>query len=439
MTHGIEKLLHYVWKHKMFPLDGFCTLDGQPVEVIDPGLHNSDAGPDFFNAKVKIGGQLWVGNVELHLKSSQWYLHGHDKDSAYNNVVLHVVCEADTDVQNAAGEVIPQIELAIPDAVMSNYEHLLSEDRYPRCFRIIPSLSSLTLHSWMSALQTERLERKSGDIARRLGECGGSWEDVFFRTLARNFGFGVNADAFEVWAEHIPLNAAAHHRDDPFQIEALFIGQAGLLCDEAWPERRRKEVVADEYYIRLKAEYQYLAHKFSLQPMDNRLWRFLRLRPQNFPTVRLSQLATLYLSRKADFSRIMECTSAAQMADALQTQASDYWQTHYVFGEQSGRNAKHLSASSVDGLLINTVIPIVFAYGKYTSDAPAVNRALDLMEEIKAEDNNIVRMWRECGLDVNNASDTQALIQLKKEYCDRKDCLRCRIGYHYLKKNGKDV
>ncbi len=439
MTQGIEKLLHYVWKHRMFPLEGFRTQDGQVVEVLDVGLHNDDAGPDFFNAKIRIGSQVWAGNVELHLKSSQWYLHGHDKDSAYDNVVLHVVCETDSEVRNSHGELIPQTELAIPETLLEDYEHLLAEDRYPRCFRIIPSLPSLTVHSWLSALQTERLERKTSDILQRLDRCCGSWEDAFFQTLARNFGFGVNADAFETWARHIPLKAVDHHRDDLFQIEALFIGQAGLLSEEAYPERHRSAVAADEYFVRMKAEYGYLAHKFSLQPMDKGMWRFLRLRPQNFPTVRLSQLATLHYGRKADFSHILECTSASQIAAALQTQATDYWQSHYVFGGQSAHNAKRLSGSSIDILLINTVVPIIFAYGKYTSDNRLVNRALDLMEEIKAEDNNIVRMWRECGLDVNSASDTQALIQLKKEYCDRKDCLRCRIGYHYLKKNGKTV
>jgi hypothetical protein len=435
MTHAAEKLLHYVWKHKMFPLDGCRTLDSRPVEVIDVGLYNTDAGPDFFNAKVKIGNQLWVGNVELHLKASQWFLHGHDKDSAYDNVILHVVCEADCEVTNSHGEPIPQIELVIPETIKSNYEHLLSEDKYPRCFRLIPSLSQMMMHSWLSALQTERLERKTKDIMKRLDSCRGSWEEAYFLTLARNFGFGVNADAFETWAKHIPLNAVDRHSDDLFQIEAIFFGQAGLLDAEVYSGRRRDDVSADEYYQKLKAEYDYLAHKFSLQPMDNKLWRFLRLRPQNFPTIRLAQLVTLYYNRRAGFSRILECTETAQLADAFQTQVTEYWQTHYVFGEQSERNDKHLSKSSIDGLLINTVIPIIFAFGRHTSNEALANRALDLMEQLKAENNNIVRMWRECGLEVNNASDSQALIQLKTEYCDRKDCLRCRIGYNYLKKN----
>ncbi len=433
----MEKLLHYVWKHKMFPLDGFLTQDGQFVEVLDVGLHNMDAGPDFFNAKVRIGSQMWAGNVELHMKSSQWYLHGHHKDAAYDNVVLHVACELDSEVRNSRDELIPQIKLDIPSTLRSNYEHLLSEDRYPRCFRIIPSLPKFTLHSWLSALQTERLERKTSDILQRLDHCRGAWEEAFFQTLARNFGFGVNTDAFEAWARHIPLKAVDHHRDDLFQIEAIFIGQAGLLCEEAFPERHRQAIVEDEYFTRMKSEYAYLAHKFSLQPMDSQMWRFLRLRPQNFPTVRLSQLAMLHYSRQADISHILECTSTEQIAKALQTQASDYWQTHYVFGEESMRSGKHLSRSSIDVLMINTVIPTIFAYGKYTSNDKLVDRALDLMEELKAENNNIVRMWHECGLDVTSASDTQALIQLKKEYCDKKDCLRCRIGYQYLKKNGQ--
>lgn len=435
MTQGKENLLHYVWKHKMFPLEGFRIAGSQVVDVIDVGLHNADAGPDFFNAKIKMGSQMWVGNVELHLKASQWFLHGHDKDSAYDNVILHVVCEDDCEVRNSRGELIPQIVLTIPDTVKSNYEHLLSEDKYPRCFRLIPSLSQLMMHSWLSVLQTERLERKTSDIMKRLENCNGSWEEAFFQTLARNFGFGVNADAFETWAKHIPLNAVDRHRDDLFQIEAIFFGQAGLLVADVYNERRRSAVLADEYFQKLKEEYDYLAHKFSLEPMDGRLWRFLRLRPQNFPTIRLSQLVGLYYNRRASFSRVLDCTSVDQLANSLQTQTTDYWQSHYVFGEQSDRNDKHLSKSSIEGLLINTVIPIIFAFGRYSSNEALANRALDLMEQLKAENNNIVRMWRECGLDVNNASDSQALIQLKTEYCDRKDCLRCRIGYHYLKKN----
>ena len=280
----MEQLLHYVWKHKLFPLGEMKTTDGLTVEVIDPGLHNRNSGPDFFNAKVKINGTLWVGNVEIHDKSSDWFLHGHDRDTAYDNVVLHVTGLADADVTTAAGQFIPQMVLQVPDSVRNNYEQLLRTDQYPPCYQIIPHLSRLTVHSWMAALQTERLEQKTEAIQQRAKRMNGSWEDAYFMTLARNFGFGINGEAFEQWAAHIPLTAVAHHRDDLFQIEAIFLGQAGLLDIEAIPERYQQDALNDGYFAKLRNEYQYLAHKFSLQPMNYKLWRFLRLRPQNFPS-----------------------------------------------------------------------------------------------------------------------------------------------------------
>lgn len=431
----MEELFHYTWKHRMFPLKELVTTDGKKVEVLDTGLLNHDAGPDFFNAKIKIDGTLWVGNVELHLKASQWYQHAHDKDEAYDNIILHVVCDADREVYNSKGERITQLVIPIPDALKGNYEYLLKEDKYPRCHNIIRELPKISIHSWMSALQTERLERKTEDIMRKLNSMCGAWEDTYFQTLARNYGFGVNSEAFEEWAKNVPLRAVDHHRDDLFQIEAIFFGQAGLLDINAAPQSHREAMEMDVYFHRLASEYKFLAHKFSLTPMDGKLWRFLRLRPQNFPYIRLSQLANLYYNRRAGLSQILDCQNIDELSKALATQVSEYWQTHYVFGVESEKNEKHMAKASLEVLMINTVIPVLFAYGRYKHNETLVNRALDLLEELKAEDNNIVRLWRECGLDVSNAGDSQALIQLKKEYCDRKECLRCRIGYQYLKKD----
>ena len=289
----MEQLLHYCWKHKIGTLQELTTTDGRVVEVLDPGLHNRNSGPDFFNAKVRIGGTLWVGNVEIHDRSSQWYQHGHDRDAHYDNVVLHVVGEADRDVQTSQGNFVPQLCLTVPASVRDNYEQLLKTDAYPPCYRVIPELSRLTVHSWMAALQTERLEQKTLAIEERVRQANGSWEDAYFQTLARNYGYGINGDAFEEWARHIPLHAVDKHRDDLFQIEAIFMGQAGLLQLEALPERYQQEALKEGYFNKLRNEYQYLAHKFSLEPMAFQRWRFLRLRPQNFPYVRLSQLANL--------------------------------------------------------------------------------------------------------------------------------------------------
>ena len=430
----MEALLHYCWKHKLFPLEPLTTTDQLPVEVIDPGLHNRHAGPDFFNAKVKVDGMLWVGNVEIHDKASDWYLHGHDRDAAYDNVVLHVCGVVDAIVTTHQGQVLPQVQLSVPEHVSEHYQELITIDRYPPCYKIIPDLTQLMMHSWMNALQTERLEQKTEAIRKRVDLCDGSWEDAYFVTLARNYGFGVNGDAFEAWANSIPLHAVDHHRDDLFQVEAIFMGQAGLLEMDAVPERYRDEALSEGYFTRLRNEYLYLAHKFGLQPIDHKLWKFLRMRPQNFPHIRISQLANLYHSRRAGLSQLVACETMEDMQEVLATNVSPYWETHYVFGSESAKSGKHMSRHSLRVLMINTAIPMLFAYGRYRGDDRLCDRAFTLLEQLGAEDNHIVRMWQECGLVVQNAGDSQALIQLKKQYCDRKDCLHCRIGYEYMRK-----
>jgi len=429
----MEQLLHYVWKHKLFPLTELSTTQGRRVEVIDPGLHNSNAGPDFFNAKVKINGMLWVGNIEIHDKASDWVLHGHDKDERYDNVILHVCGCVDAEVMNSKGEYLTQMVLSVPDSVIKNYKELLSVDQYPPCYQIIPSLARLTVHAWMSALQTERLSQKTEAIEERVKRCNGDWENAYFVTLARNFGFGINGDAFEEWALHIPLHAVDHHRDDLFQIEAIFMGQAGLLELDTIPERYQKDALNDGYFAKLRKEYQYLAHKFGLKPMDYKLWRFLRLRPQNFPHIRISQLAYLYHQRRASLSQLLETYSVKDAKEVLAAAVTPYWETHYTFGSTSVRNDKNLSPFSLNLLCINTVVPILFAYGRHRGEEKYCDRAFDFLEQLKPENNYIIRLWQQCGLVVENAGDSQALIQLKKEYCDKKECLRCRFGYEYLK------
>jgi hypothetical protein len=411
------------------------TTDGRSVEVIDPGLYNRrDQGPDFFNAKVRIGSTVWVGNVEIHQRAAEWYQHHHDRDSAYDNVVLHVVGEADTDVKNSRGDYLPQMVLKVPDHVSEHYQELLHADTYPPCYRIIPSLSRLTVHAWMAALQTERLEQKTTAIAQRAEQCGGSWEDAYFMTLARNYGFGINGEAFEQWAGQVPLHAVGKHRDDLFQVEAIFMGQAGLLDNDALNKRYRDSALQEGYFTRLRNEYLYLAHKFSMEPMDFKRWRFLRLRPQNFPHIRISQLACLYHEQRAGLSVLLECKTLEDLRTLLQTHVSPYWETHYTFGDESAKNPKHLSTASLDLLIINTAIPMLFAVGRHRQKEELCDRAFDLLEQLKAERNHIISMWQECGLEVKSAGDSQALIQLKRAYCDKRDCLRCRFGHEYLRK-----
>lgn len=396
----MEKLLHYAWKCRILPLRQLHTTDGQDVEVIDPGQANPNAGPDFFNAKIRMGGTVWAGNVEIHLRSSDWFRHGHAQDPAYDNVVLHVAEVTDVEVTTSQGKHVPQVEIAIPDSLRSGYDELLTTMDYPRCHRLIPSFPPLLIHSWMDALLCERMMERSGKILNYLEQTVGDWSRVLIATLSRNFGFSLNGDAFERWGRMLPLHAAGKHRDNLFQIEALFLGTAGLL-DKAGEEG-------------LKAEYAYLAHKFSLnETLSETDWRYMRTRPQNFPHVRIRQLAQLYQQGTAELSKLLEAkdTNALRQCFAV----------------------KGISKNTVDLLLINTVAPILYAYGRYHNDSSYEQRALDLLEELKSEDNFILRQWRACGIKVDTAADSQALIQLKRKYCDTKDCLRCRFGYEYLK------
>lgn len=412
----MEKLLHYTWKHRLFPLGILTTTDNRTVEVIDPGLYNrSDAGPDFFNAKIRVSGIEWVGNIEMHDKASDWFRHGHDKDEAYDNVILHVVGDDDMDVTTSSGRMPAQMVLQVPEHLQKDYEHLLHEDKYPPCYERIPDIPKLKTHSFMSYLQTERLERKTREIVQRMKESCGSWEDAYFQTLARNYGFGINSEAFEEWAKHIDLNKVAHHRDDLFQIEAMFLGQSGLLRpipDRPTPAPSHEGRGVDSILNieGLRKEYSYLQKKFHLEPMNPLLWKYLRTRPQNFPHVRILELAKMYYEQRIGLAQLLDCKNVKAVGKLL-----------------------GIKGAKLDLVVINTVIPIIFAYGRSMGREELCERAFDLLDEIKPEDNSIVRMWQECGLEVRSAGDSQALIQLKKEYCDKRECLRCRIGYEYLK------
>ena len=405
----MERLLHYVWKHKILPLKPLTTSDGQTVEVIDPGLHNHNQGPDFFNAKIRLGGTIWAGNVEVHLRSSDWYRHSHNADPAYNSVILHVVGEVDGEVMTQDGKTLPQVQLDIPQGIRQRYEELQKTEDYPRCHRIISSIPSIKVHQWMDALLVERLKERSELVAARAERTGGDWERATFVTLSRSFGFGLNGDAFERWAMRIPLSAAGKHRDNLFQVEAVFLGMAGLI-EDVEGVRSSKEVQL------LQQEFDFLRHKFSLgDSMERADWRFLRTRPSNFPFMRILQIAELYHSGRAQMSRLLDAESIEELQKCLEV--------------------KGMTAASRRLLIINTVVPLLFAYGRHTSKEEVCQRAIRLLEVLPAENNYILRQWKECGLEVGTAADSQALIQLKRQYCDRTDCLRCRFGYEYLKRN----
>lgn len=436
----MEKLLQYCWKHRILPEGELRTADGESIEIVDTGLLNTDAGPDFFNARLRIGGRLWAGNVEIHIRRNDWYAHGHDRDAAYDNVILHVVdaqsngpADADSAIRTREGRILPEVKISVPEEIRANYRELLSEDSYPPCYKIIPNVTPLSMHSWMAALQTERLKQKTEAIAERVFMLKGDWEHAYFITLARSYGFGSNSDALEQWARNMPMTSVAHHRDNLFQIESIFFGQAGMLNIAAVRERLQLETAADEYFQRLQSEYGYLKHKFQMTDKYAPQWKYMRMRPQNFPTIRIAQLARLYYERRTSLSQLIECDTIDKLRKMFHCGVSDYWQTHYTFGHESQPSAKQLSAASISLLMINCAIPMIFAYGRQTGSEALCNRALDLLESLPPENNTITRMWKQVGLESRSAGDTQALIQLKKQYCDRKDCLQCRIGYEYMK------
>lgn len=437
----MEALLHYVWRHRLFTPGPLFTTDGREVEVLAVGVPNRDAGPDFFNAQLRIGGTLWAGNVEMHIKASGWQQHAHSADPAYNNTILHVVSQADADAVTADGRRLPVLVLPVPEELKKNYAELLHTADYPRCHAVIPSLPAIMVHSWMNALLVERIGMRAEQVQHRADLCGGDWERAFFITLARNFGFGKNGDAFEQWALRLPIAAAAHHRDNLEQVEALFLGSAGLLSPDFLPRAHRDAGVADPHFALLQREYAYLCHKYSLPAaLDGSVWKFLRLRPQIFPHIKLAQLAALFHDSRAMLSRMVEIAMRGEVQDVvaalgeeLRMPVSRYWQHHYIFGLGSPHSLKRLSESSIRLITINTIVPVLWAYAAHTQRPELQQRAMSLLEQLPPELNYIMRQWQDCGVAAANAADSQALVHLKRTRCDTYDCLHCRFGYQYLK------
>ena len=408
-----EQLLQYTWKHRLFPTP-LLTTRGERLEVLDPGLWNHDSGPDFFNAKIIIGGQEWVGNVEVHLKSSDWLRHGHQEDKAYDNVVLHVVGEADTDVQLASGRVLPQTVIAAPQDVAESFSALMAQEAYPPCYRIIPRIPALKVHAWLNALTVERLQQKTERIDRWLQQTGGDWERTFFIALARGLGFGINSDAFAAWAAGIDLSQVGKHRDNLEQVEAFFLGTAGLLPRAL---KAAEGKAGSSSAVLWQREWNFLQSKFGLTSLPPEQWRYLRLRPQNFPHVRLLQLARLYHEAHLALSPLLQTPDADAVRQLFATALPQ------------------LQKTSITLLLVNVAAPILFAHGRSHNDYGRMERAFALLESLPAENNNITRSWRLASLTVVSAADSQALIQLRHAYCDRRDCLRCRFGAEYLAQN----
>jgi hypothetical protein len=420
----MEYLLHYAWKNRLYTPETLVTTEGLPVSVIDPGLQNGDAGPDFFNAKVKIGNTLWAGCVEIHDRASDWRRHAHDRDRAYDAVVLHLVGADDMNVCRTNGEPVPQALFRLPEAVSRNIEWLIRRDVPLPCLPRIREIEPVQLYAWTGALLSERLERKTRDILHLLERYGGDWNEVFYATLTRSFGFGVNNDAFERLARSLPLRCILKQRSSSSQVEALLFGQAGLL----------DERISCHYYTLLQQEYGFLSRKFGLQPLDGSLFKSLRMRPNSFPHVKLAQLAALWFSYDALFALVRDEADMERIKKRLKVHPSDYWETHYHFRQTSPKAEKCPGEHALQILLINAVVPTLFAYGQKTAQPEYCERAADFLEHIPAERNSIVSLFGNAGMPLQHAGDSQALIQLKKEYCDSKKCLYCRIGFQLLKR-----
>lgn len=419
----MERLLHYVWKYKLYATTSLETTDGRPVQVIDPGIQNTDAGPDFFNAKIKIDGTLWAGSVEIHDKSSNWRFHHHEANKVYDSVILHITGVDDFQPVRTNGEPIPQMILSVPENIIRSIDWLLYRDVPLPCLAHIAGIDPLHIACWMEALLSERLERKTHDIFLLLDTYQADWNEVFYITLTRNFGFGVNNDAFERLAKSLPLRCIQKQRSSHSQVEAMIFGQAGMLMEEN----------DDHYYRLLQREYDFLRHKFALSPMEDFVFKNLRTRPVNFPYLKVAQLAALWVQHDTLFSAILEARSTGDIKKYFRIPPSDYWETHYHFRYASPQKEKTIGENALNILLINTVVPMFFAYGLYNKRPEYCERATRLLESIPPEKNSIVSTFCNAGIAVHHAGDSQALIQLKREYCEKKKCLYCRIGFRMLK------
>ena len=418
----MEQILHYVWKHKLFQRD-LKTTEGLPIEVIDVGLLNTDDGPDFFNATVKIDDQVWSGNIEIHKTSTDWYRHKHENNKKYNSVILHVVKVADRIVHNELGKAIPQCEIAYPKHIDTNIDFLLNTDVDMPCCNYIKDFPSIYKNNWLNVLLLERLGRKSNDIDVLLKRFNNSWTDVFYVLLSRSMGFGLNSDAFERLALSIPLSFILKQADRLLQIEALLFGQAGLLFDSEQ---------IDEYLTSLQNEYSFLRNKYNLEPIDQSVFRKLRVRPSSSVYIRISQLASLLQNIQGLFQKVMSSKDIGQIRLLFHHNTSSYWHTHYSFANVSPLKSKYIGDASLDVMIINTVVPLLFSFGKKNDNDDLVNKAIDFLEKIKPESNSIIKQYALYGLKAESAYDSQAFIQLKREYCEKRKCLYCQIGYRLL-------
>ena len=418
-----EEFLHYLWKYSLYDPDSLLDNENKKIVVINPGEYNRDSGPDFFNARIFIGGTEWAGNVEIHTRASNFINHGHDSDHAFDNVILHVVVENDKRVFNSKGEELLTVEIKYNEIFYEKYLDLVNNPCVIACQNEIRKLDNFYVRHWLHSLLVERLQGKSYAITKIFSQTGNDWDETFYRILTRYFGFRVNTEPFEMLAASLPFRIIRKHADSRFQIEAMLFGTAGMLEEGLF-----KDAVSDKYYKELIKEFRILSAKYSLVPIHGWLWKFSRLRPVNFPTVRISQLSALLSTAGGLFSKTLEAADIRQLKDLFGVAASAYWDDHYVFGKKSKTVSKNTGVQATDIFLINAVIPLIFVYGRFHDNSDVCEKALTFMEEIGPEENYVTRDWKSAGVEAESAFYTQALLQLTDEYCKKRRCLECRIG-----------
>lgn len=414
-----ERLLQYIWQFQYFNVADLKTEEGENVQVINAGTLNKNQGPDFSGSKIRIGDTTWAGSIELHVKSSDWRNHKHSGDKNYLNVILHVVWQHDINLKLPFATLVLQDK--VPKVLLNRYYELMNTQAFIPCENSISRVNSITWQSWKERLLIERLENKTSMVLSYLEKNNGHWEETLWWLLARNFGIRQNSDAFEQLAQHISLTILAKHKNQIHQVEALLFGQAGMLessFEEAYPKM-------------LQREYLFLQKKYKLnKPVIS--FNFLRMRPANFPSIRLAQLAMLIHKSLHLFAAIKEADQVKKIADLLQVTANDYWHYHYRFDEVSAFKKKKMGSQTIENILINTVVPVLFAYGHYHALEIYKDKALQWLEQLKPEKNSITSGFGSIGVVNKTAFDSQALIQLKNEYCEKKRCLECSVGNKIL-------
>ncbi|MFH2143426.1 MAG: DUF2851 family protein [Bacteroidota bacterium] len=421
-----EKFLQYIWEHKLYKSPNCTSGSGEKIEIIDPGKPNHDSGPDFTNARIKIDETIWAGNIEIHKNSSDWYNHNHQNDESYNSIILHVVEKDDLEVRRESGELIPSIELSYDKKLEKNYQHLIDSVKWIPCQDQLYKVDPFYLQFYLNSLIIERLESKTGIIQKLFHQNNNNWEETFYQYLARTFGFNLNSEPFELLARNTPQKLLGKHKNNLFQIEAILFGQAGMLDHTH---------IYNDYYSSLKKEYEFLKKKFNISPIPTHLWKFSKSRPANFPTIRIAQFSMLIQQSTNLFSKIIELKNLNDLIKLFQVKTSSFWETHYHFDNTSEKRIKNLGKSAIEIILINTIIPFLFFYGQQKDNQSIKDRAIQFIDHLPPEKNSIIGKWEKSGIQVKTALESQALIHLKNNYCDKKQCLKCQVGNKLINTN----